>query len=129
MSVSTLLLFFFSSRRRHTRSYGDWSSDVCSSDLPPHVLHGVDDALHSPQSIADAPAVAAADEAAGVVDRARSDREEQADRLAGADPDHLRDVGAGEAHDPPALVAPTHANRVFLGELEDGAQDGRVVDA
>src|SRR5574340_401964 len=26
-------LFFFSSRRRHTRSFGDWSSDVCSSDL------------------------------------------------------------------------------------------------
>src|SRR6266516_233171 len=26
-------LFFFSSRRLHTRSYGDWSSDVCSSDL------------------------------------------------------------------------------------------------
>src|SRR5437867_6259165 len=25
--------FFFSSRRGHTRSYGDWSSDVCSSDL------------------------------------------------------------------------------------------------
>src|SRR6266705_5095625 len=25
--------FFFSSSRRHTRSYGDWSSDVCSSDL------------------------------------------------------------------------------------------------
>src|SRR5437867_8891829 len=28
-----LFVFFFSSRRRHTRSYGDWSSDVCSSDL------------------------------------------------------------------------------------------------
>src|SRR5256885_14990090 len=28
-----LLLFFFSSRRRHTRLQGDWSSDVCSSDL------------------------------------------------------------------------------------------------
>src|SRR5207248_4592668 len=27
------VFFFFSSRRRHTRSYGDWSSDVCSSDL------------------------------------------------------------------------------------------------
>src|SRR5207247_6201457 len=27
-------LFFFSSRRRHTRSTRDWSSDVCSSDLP-----------------------------------------------------------------------------------------------
>src|SRR5690348_11132859 len=28
-------LFFFSSRRRHTRWTGDWSSDVCSSDLEP----------------------------------------------------------------------------------------------
>src|SRR5438034_7074415 len=26
-------VFFFSSRRRHTRSLCDWSSDVCSSDL------------------------------------------------------------------------------------------------
>ena len=26
---------FFSSRRRHTRYWRDWSSDVCSSDLPP----------------------------------------------------------------------------------------------
>src|ERR1022692_5322718 len=26
-------LFFFSSRRRHTRLQGDWCSDVCSSDL------------------------------------------------------------------------------------------------
>src|SRR2546422_7835621 len=26
-------LFFFSSRRRHTRCSRDWSSDVCSSDL------------------------------------------------------------------------------------------------
>src|SRR5256712_4462550 len=28
------MYFFFSSRRRHTRSDRDWSSDVCSSDLP-----------------------------------------------------------------------------------------------
>src|SRR5207248_5722891 len=28
-----VFFLFFSSRRRHTRSYGDWSSDVCSSDL------------------------------------------------------------------------------------------------
>src|SRR5256885_8484970 len=28
-----LFRFFFSSRRRHTRLQGDWSSDVCSSDL------------------------------------------------------------------------------------------------
>src|SRR5207249_9150934 len=29
------VVFFFSSRRRHTRSKRDWSSDVCSSDLGP----------------------------------------------------------------------------------------------
>src|SRR5256885_13499954 len=34
-------MFFFSSRRRHTRLQGDWSSDVCSSDLAqPHPLLG-----------------------------------------------------------------------------------------
>src|SRR5699024_5292363 len=33
-SVTTVCsVFFFSSRRRHTRSKRDWSSDVCSSDL------------------------------------------------------------------------------------------------
>src|SRR5580658_10730770 len=31
--VKFLFFFFFSSRRRHTRLQGDWSSDVCSSDL------------------------------------------------------------------------------------------------
>src|SRR5256885_3444254 len=31
--VCILFFFFFSSRRRHTRLQGDWSSDVCSSDL------------------------------------------------------------------------------------------------
>src|SRR5690606_30355352 len=30
---SAILVFFFSSRRRHTRFSRDWSSDVCSSDL------------------------------------------------------------------------------------------------
>src|SRR4051794_41627971 len=35
MSLPVMLVhfFFFSSRRRHTRWTGDWSSDVCSSDL------------------------------------------------------------------------------------------------
>src|SRR5437763_15181018 len=32
-SAMSTPLFFFSSRRRHTRYIGDWSSDVCSSDL------------------------------------------------------------------------------------------------
>src|SRR5713226_217460 len=33
MVISVSFHFFFSSRRRHTRWTGDWSSDVCSSDL------------------------------------------------------------------------------------------------
>src|SRR5436189_4505773 len=33
MFAIACLFFFFSSRRRHTRYIGDWSSDVCSSDL------------------------------------------------------------------------------------------------
>src|SRR5690554_8110434 len=50
--MTTIIAFFFSSRRRHTRCGRDWSSDVCSSDLrhprphdPParrdHTLGGV----------------------------------------------------------------------------------------
>src|SRR2546430_11436489 len=34
LRMTQFLLFFFSSRRRHTRFDCDWSSDVCSSDLP-----------------------------------------------------------------------------------------------
>src|SRR5215212_10970497 len=35
--VCVVCIFFFSSRRRHTRCLGDWSSDVCSSDLVAHL--------------------------------------------------------------------------------------------
>src|SRR3712207_4469660 len=34
MTFAVSFFFFFSSRRRHTRYWRDWSSDVCSSDLP-----------------------------------------------------------------------------------------------
>src|SRR2546421_7114672 len=37
-AVSGTVYFFFSSRRRHTRSDRDWSSDVCSSDLVQAIL-------------------------------------------------------------------------------------------
>src|SRR2546426_7606216 len=40
------MMFFFSSRRRHTRLQGDWSSDVCSSDLFRQAV----DILVSPQT-------------------------------------------------------------------------------
>src|SRR5499425_3418369 len=37
-----MFYFFFSSRRRHTRYIGDWSSDVCSSDLQPLAIGQAD---------------------------------------------------------------------------------------
>src|SRR5437762_2824299 len=56
----TFYLFFFSSRRRHTRYIGDWSSDVCSSDLDPQEKEDedpVDDEADNPplREIEDAP--------------------------------------------------------------------------
>src|SRR2546429_2443964 len=36
VDIFTYYVFFFSSRRRHTRCSRDWSSDVCSSDLVPY---------------------------------------------------------------------------------------------
>src|SRR5256885_4909662 len=47
-----LCFFFFSSRRRHTRLQGDWSSDVCSSDL----VHGPE-ALRLARAVVDDPEV------------------------------------------------------------------------
>src|SRR6266480_7394032 len=44
MNRFILCFFFFSSRRRHTRLTCDWSSDVCSSDLP---LDGARDRLQA----------------------------------------------------------------------------------
>src|SRR5262249_60062998 len=42
LASSSVVSFFFSSRRRHTRLVSDWSSDVCSSDLvgdqAPHTI-------------------------------------------------------------------------------------------
>src|SRR5438034_10933921 len=50
-------LFFFSSRRRHTRSLCDWSSDVCSSDLKsaPNLIKNDPENSHR-ESPADEPA-------------------------------------------------------------------------
>src|SRR5207249_6431366 len=52
-------VFFFSSRRRHTRSKRDWSSDVCSSDL---ILTGeaLDGLGRTPEAIAEFQAAAKA---------------------------------------------------------------------
>src|SRR3712207_8829024 len=51
--------FFFSSRRRHTRYWRDWSSDVCSSDLdnaqiayfPGRIVSDTDDPVFTPREV------------------------------------------------------------------------------
>src|SRR5690348_17824518 len=51
------VFFFFSSRRRHTRWTGDWSSDVCSSDLGKTaafaipILQLIEPAMRKPQAL------------------------------------------------------------------------------
>src|SRR3712207_9125957 len=47
LEMFNFLFFFFSSRRRHTRYWRDWSSDVCSSDL------GIDEAENELVEIVD----------------------------------------------------------------------------
>src|SRR3712207_7606326 len=73
--VLYLNVFFFSSRRRHTRYWRDWSSDVCSSDLRVlrHERGGGDERLHGG-------GVCRADLAEALVDvirRALGEREQQ----------------------------------------------------
>src|SRR5690606_12746078 len=45
-------VFFFSSRRRHTRFSRDWSSDVCSSDLDVERARGLCHLVSSPRALA-----------------------------------------------------------------------------
>src|SRR5256885_6077477 len=45
------LIFLFSSRRRHTRLQGDWSSDVCSSDLERRVRGRIEQPRQQPVEV------------------------------------------------------------------------------
>src|SRR5699024_11415395 len=51
----TYIWFFLSSRRRHTRSKRDWSSDVCSSDLGLDRSYLIQTALSTSAVAADSP--------------------------------------------------------------------------
>src|SRR5207247_3301718 len=96
-------LFFFSSRRRHTSSTRDWSSDVCSSDL--FTLVGIiqqDDFLRpfdanydiAPRSRVDLGAAAPTPPPLLTIGEARVDEVSNADGTPGADfiPDRLNQV-------------------------------------
>src|SRR5256885_6712568 len=78
-SANWLRLFFFSSRRRHTRLQGDWSSDVCSSDLERH-----EDGAHL-AAAADADDMRIRDIVCGR-SRARGAPTERLDEVGGLDP-------------------------------------------
>src|SRR3989454_1152459 len=102
--LTLILFFFFSSRRRHTRLQGDWSSDVCSSDL---VAGRSLPARHAGDSAGRAGARRRVPEPEG----AAADRRPLADRAAGAGP--LHGPGAEPARHPvsPARGAAAGATR------------------
>src|SRR6266496_2586703 len=54
-NLAMLFVFFFSSRRRHTSSLRDWSSDVCSSDLRRQRPRVVDEARARDRHVGDRP--------------------------------------------------------------------------
>src|SRR5258706_8979726 len=54
-ALTKILLFFFSSRRRHTRLVSDWSSDVCSSDLCDQALRHVVQLVRNDRHVAGVP--------------------------------------------------------------------------
>src|SRR2546428_1408208 len=58
--VTAIEVFFFSSRRRHTRSDRDWSSDVCSSDLLLAACAGAGQPASAPEASASSTAAASA---------------------------------------------------------------------
>src|SRR5574341_1109641 len=95
--------FFFSSRRRHTRLVGDWSSDVCSSDLQRHGLRRLSRQVPAPPAAACIPC------------RRWTPRPPCQDRSA-LRPVHARALGAVL---PARLFARSQSRRVGLGANQD----------
>src|SRR5205814_6619829 len=81
-------VFFFSSRRRHTRCLSDWSSDVCSSDLrhATGATSGVsaEGGAHSAQRCGGSPHEALAQATIGLCGRSEERRVGKQSRIQGA---------------------------------------------
>src|SRR5437879_3770770 len=93
MLLDDFFIFFFSSRRRHTRYIGDWSSDVCSSDLfekrdalnqEAQLLRQERDLVHEKKREIGAKLRALKDRRASCGGEARGRREERSERQAKA---------------------------------------------
>src|SRR5690349_23066394 len=103
--IACFIIFFFSSRRRHTRSLRDWSSDVCSSDY----VAGEDDLLLDVAELARGhhPAVEAAAEGGARAELALVARRPRRDRVADEE-EAAHAVGAAQ----PGLERPGHHHLV-----------------
>src|SRR6266542_2530052 len=95
--------FFFSSRRRHTRCYRDWSSDVCSSDLLRGAVEGAAAIFHCAAQVAVTTSLV--DPVLDFEVNARGT---------------LNFLEAARREDPPPFVLFTSTNKVY-GALEDVA--------
>src|SRR2546426_12344150 len=101
-----LFFFFFSSRRRHTRLQGDWSSDVCSSDLEDPLD---DPALHAHDGAVGQERV---DEHPVATDRVHAEDQRQAGPPLAPDESEPAGLGLGDA---PFAPAPAPAKRLAPG--------------
>src|SRR3712207_8592420 len=99
-----VFVFFFSSRRRHTRYWRDWSSDVCSSDL------ALDDPVADPLPRVDAPYAYAVLLDAG-------DAEVRGLRAQGQNEVLVGELSSGCRHDPSLRV-----HGIEVGPPEAGAE-------
>src|SRR5208282_6738066 len=104
-----MLFFFFSSRRRHTRCYRDWSSDVCSSDLD--AAEPLRDLLQRGYELA------------AVVQRRRDERRDEFAAL-GQEPERVR----GDLRFDRRTTAPIGEQLVERNRIEDRARDAVIAD-
>src|SRR3989454_7648978 len=133
-----MVCFFFSSRRRHTRLQGDWSSDVCSSDLvSSNTLVAAPD---DPEATSVSLLLKAAEEAGGadhhfrVVQMPMNLFESGGALLLNTGPERGQTpleaaAGAGLAvliHRP--LNAIVHNRLIRLADVEDGKEEGSIAE-
>src|SRR5437763_17172665 len=109
-------MFFFSSRRRHTRYIGDWSSDVCSSDLP----LVVEPVTPAPQPMAppkDAEHRDAADESRDIFKRSQRSEERRVGK-------ECRSTGSAEAYKEKEKIESRTREGKWTSRDIDGAELG-----
>src|SRR5215217_7462129 len=125
--IADLVYFFFSSRRRHTRYWRDWSSEVCSSDLRARAGRGGDDPSRAGPGHRPAALPLGARPPAGVHRRRGANRAVRRAADASVGDRRARDLPRARGRDRRELRAPrlTGDER---GEALDALVDRRLVD-